>query len=204
VQLRFATGLTSEEYVSEEGWRQASLATCPLHPAGGCGFERHGTYVRVTPAGTRVARFYCRAGRTTFSLLPDCLASRLSGSLAAVEHVVTTVGVARSVEAAADHLRPDIELPGAVRWVRRRLGPVRAVLLAVVTLLPELAGVRPTLAAVGAQLGVPVLVAVRARAERHLPALAAPVGFHPQRRRGANRGAAAQHDLGPDGPGPPR
>jgi len=174
----------------------------PVASAGGCGLERHGTYGRVVPpAGTRVARFYCRAGRTTFSLLPDCLASRLSGSLAAVEQVVATVEAAPSVEAAADQLRPDIELPGAVRWVRRRLGPV---LVALVTLLPELAGTRPTRAAVGAQLGVPVLVAVRARAERHLPALAAPVGFHPRRRRGAGRGPGAPHDLGPDGPGPPR
>ena len=41
-----------------------------------------------------------------------------------VEKVVCVVEASRSVEAAADVLRPDIELPGAVRWVRRRLSPI--------------------------------------------------------------------------------
>jgi hypothetical protein len=47
------------------------------------------------------------------------------------------------VEAAADVLRPEITLPSAVRWIRRRLTPVRRALLAtadhVQAALPEIA-----------------------------------------------------------------
>jgi hypothetical protein len=99
---------------------------------------RHGTYARRTPTGMRIARYYCPTACATFSLLPDCLASHLPGTLDALEHVVATAATARSVEAAADLLRPDITLASAVRWVRRRLLPVRQTLLTVVTLLPDL------------------------------------------------------------------
>jgi hypothetical protein len=201
VQLRHQTALTSEEYVDTEAWRQASLDACPLHQAGGCGWRRLGTYIRVSPAGMRVARWYCPRGQTTFSLLPDCLAARLTGDLAEVERVVATVEASPSVEAAADKLRPDIELPGAIRWVRRRLGPVRAVLLALVTLLPDLAAsCRPTLGAVGQRLGTPVLRRVRAQAGKHLGSLAAPVGFGPRPRRARRSRTRREHDLGPDPP----
>jgi len=67
--------------VTEGAWRQARLEWCPLHPGGGCGFVRHGTYPRRDTAGMRVARWYCRQARMSFSLLPDCLCSRLRGSL---------------------------------------------------------------------------------------------------------------------------
>jgi hypothetical protein len=111
------------------------------------------------------------------------------------------VEAAASVESAADKLRPEIELPGAIRWVRRRLRPVRAVLLALVTLVPELAGsCQPTLGAVGQQVGTPVLRQVRAKAEKHLEALAAPVGFGPRPRPGRRGRAPREHDLGPDPP----
>src|SRR3989304_4962255 len=85
----------------------------------------------------RIARYYCPTAHETFSLLPDCLASHFPGALDPIEQGVATVGPARSVEAAAAVLRPDITLPSAVRWVRRRLMPVRRVLRAVVTLLPD-------------------------------------------------------------------
>jgi hypothetical protein len=151
--------------------------------------------------GMRVARFYCAAAHTTFSLLPDCLAAKLRGDLDEVERVVAAVAAAPSVEAAADKLRPDIELPGAIRWVRRRLGPVRAVLLALVTLVPALAGsCPPTLDGVGGRLGTPVLRQVRAEAEKHLVALAAPVGFSPRPHRVHGRRAPREHDPGPDLP----
>ena len=52
--------------------------------------------------------------------------------------MVAQVEAASSIEAAADVLRPDVVLPSAVRWVRRRLTVVRTALLAVVTLLPDL------------------------------------------------------------------
>jgi hypothetical protein len=149
----------------------------------------------------RVARYYCAAAQTTFSLLPDCLAAGLSGDLDEVERVVAAVEAAPSVEAAADKLRPDIDLPGAIRWVRRRLGPVRAVLLALVTLAPALAGsCPPTLGAVGERLGTPVLRQVRAEAEKHLSSLAAPVGFGPRPHRVQGGRTRREHDPGPDPP----
>jgi hypothetical protein len=76
VQLRHATPLTSDACLAERAWEKASLARCPRHPAGGCGFARHGTYARKTPTGMRVTRYYCPTAHETFSLLPDCLANR--------------------------------------------------------------------------------------------------------------------------------
>ena len=137
VQLRFACELTGAEYVSQGAWQKASLPRCPLHPNGGCGFTRHGTYARVTPPGTQIARWYCRTGHCTFSLLPDCLAARLPGTLAEVEAVVRAVEQAPSLEAACRNLRPDIELPGVLRWARRRVQAVHAALQALKGLLPD-------------------------------------------------------------------
>ena len=82
VQLRFETGLTGADYVTREAWREARLSRCPLHPRGGCGFARHGTYERKTPAGTLIARWYCPQG-----LLPDHLAARFPGTLSAAPGV---------------------------------------------------------------------------------------------------------------------
>ncbi|MBI5577168.1 MAG: hypothetical protein HY896_12510, partial [Deltaproteobacteria bacterium] len=54
----------------------------------------------------RIARYYCPESHTTYSLLPDCLASRLSGDLSDVEEVVAIVEASGSVEAAANIVRP--------------------------------------------------------------------------------------------------
>jgi hypothetical protein len=144
VQLRDPSPLTSEAYVAQQAWRHARLTQCPRHPAGGCGFARHGTYARRRPAGMRIARHYCPTAQETFSLLPDCLASRFPGARSTPsKRVVAQVESARSIEAAADALRPDIVLPSAVRWVRRRLTLVRATLLAVVTLCRICAATSP-------------------------------------------------------------
>ena len=88
---------------------------------GGSGFARHSTYSRVSPPGTQVARWHCPADQRTFSLLPDCLAARLSGTLAEVEAVVRAVERAAGPKAARGELRLDIELPAVLRWVRRRV-----------------------------------------------------------------------------------
>ena len=205
MQLRHPTALTSEDYVRQKGWRQASLERCPLHPGGGCGLERHGTYERVEPQGIRVARWYCPTGKTSFSLLPDCLASRLGGSLDAVEEVVSTVeakvAAGSSIETAAGEIRPDIDLPGAVRWVRRRLGPVRMVLLAILTLIPGRLGNEPRLGPVRAVLGTErVLVQLREIGAAHLGSLAPPVGFGPRLSRRCRRRRRTQQETGPDPP----
>jgi hypothetical protein len=203
VQLRYETGLTGAEYVTRRAWELAMLSRCPLHPGGGCGLARHTPYERKTPPGTWIARWYCREGHCTFSLLPDHLAARFPGELVTLDQVVLAAAEAPSVEAAADALRPDeITLPSAVRWLRRRLRRVSAVLVTVIGLFPErLAGSAPNLLAVGARLECsPVLPALRAFAHAHLAALPYPLGFH---HRGAGGGTARrrfQHHLGPDPP----
>ena len=202
MQLRYKTDFTSEEYVSQQAWRDASLAACPAHPGGGCLFARHGTYARLRPPGTRTARWYCRQDHCTFSLLPDCLAARLSGSLEEVEAAVVVVEEARSVEAAADRLRPDIDLPGALRWTRHRLGPVHRALRLLIALLPELLlGCPPTVQGFRARLGTEaVLMRLRAMAALHLPGLPPPLGFRTPARGSGESQIRRQHPMGPDPP----
>jgi hypothetical protein len=213
VQLRFDTGQTGEQYVTRELWRKASLDRCPLHPRGGCGFAGHGTYERKSPPGTRIARWYCKQGHQTFSLLPDHLAARFPGTLSEIERVVAAAERASSVQACADALRPVAHsLPSAMRWVRRRLRRVRALLPIVVAIVPQhLQGCAPTIHALHERLvGEPAagsvvdsaLVRLRDLLGVHLPALATPVGF---RHRGGNaveRGSALQQHTGPDPPPP--
>lgn len=164
---------------------------------------RHGTYPRCTPVGMRIARYYCPTAHETFSLLPDCVASHFPGELDAMEQVVATVERARSVEAAADLLRPDITLASAVRWIRRRLMPIRLALLTVVTLLPDLFNGDARLAAVRLALATPsALVALRTHAAPHLATLPTPLGFHPRSSRRAARPSAAPHGMGADRAGP--
>lgn len=153
----------------------------------------------------RIARYYCPTAHETFSLLPDCLASHFPGALDALEHVVATVEASRSVEAAADVLRPDITLPAAVRWIRRRLTPIRHALLAIVTLVPDLFTGDARLAAVRLALAAPcALVALRTQAGPHLATLPTPLGFHPRAARRDAPRAAIPHDMGADRAGPPR
>jgi hypothetical protein len=153
----------------------------------------------------RIARYYCPTAHETFSLLPDCLASHFPGELDAIERVVAIVETARSVEAAADGLRPDITLPSAVRWVRRRLTPVRRALLAIVTLLPDLFTGDARLAAVRLALATPAaLVALRTHAAPHLATLPTPLGFHPRTARRDTPARVAPHRMGADRASPAR
>jgi hypothetical protein len=199
VQLRDPSLLTSEAYVAQRAWQDATLARCPQHPRGGCGFARHGTYPRTTPAGMRITRYYCPTAHETFSLLPDCLASRFPGDLDDLERVVAHVDAAPGIEAAADGLRPDIVLPSAVRWVRRRLTLMRATLLAVVTLLPDRFGGDAHLGAVRAALDTDhALVTLRTRAAAILSALSRPLGFARPLRPPHGRRTRPQHHLGAD------
>jgi len=202
VQVRFATGLTSEEYVTQAGWLTASLERCPFHPEGGCGFARHTPYERVSPPGCLIARWYCRPAHTTISLLPDFLCSRLTGTLAEVEAVVVAVEAAPSLEAASETVRPDIELPGALRWTRRRVRLVHAGLAAAIGLLPGLlAGCEPTVTSVRSALAVEcVLVFARWAVSPHLAVLPPPLGFGPRPLRRRPSSTAIQQETGPDPP----
>ncbi len=202
MQVRFATGHTSEEYVSQKGWLSARLECCPLHPEGGCGFARHTMYVRVEPAGCWIARYYCRTGHTTFSLLPEFLCSRLTGTLAEVEAVVAAAEAAPSQEVASAEVRPAVELPGALRWLRRRTRLVHAGLAAAIGLLPGLlAGQVPTVTSIRSALAAEaVLVRLRCEAVEHLAALPPPLGFGPRPARRRPRPTALQQEAGPDPP----
>jgi hypothetical protein len=203
VQLRFHTGLTGAEYVSKEAWRLASLKRCPVHPHGGCGFARHGTYGRKTPPGTLIQRWYCRAAHVTFSLLPDHLAARFPGTLCEIEQVVVAVEQAKSVEAAADAVRgTSILFPSAVRWVRRRLALVRVVLTIVVGLYPQLLrGCAPSIAGLHGCLGCAQgLMQLREVAQAHLQTLPRPLGFHRRSLAGVQRKGRRQQSMGPAPP----
>jgi len=182
------------------------LERCPEHPEGGCGFASHGTYTRVEPPGCRIARWYCPTARKTFSRLPDCLSSRLRGSLAEVEQVAALVEGNRSMETAADVARPDILLPGAVRWTRRRSKTALAVLAIVVGLLPELlAGCEPTISSLRSRLGVePALPVLREHVAAQLHALPPPLGFGPRLERRWRSPVPSQQETGPDPPGAAR
>ena len=206
VQLRYETGLTGEEYVQAQAWRAASLERCPNHPHGGCSLARHGTCARKTPRGTRIARWYCPESQTTISLLPDCLAARLPGELDTLEAVVAHAERAPSRTAAGDALRPDpVELPGAMRWVERRVRLVHHVLSLVIGLLPEpLARCIGEVGAVRARLKTETaLRALRTLVAQQLPVLPAPLGFPPHRLGATNRLRARQHKMGPDPPPAP-
>ena len=203
MQLRFESRLTGEEYVSQKAWRNASLIRCPLHPKGGCGFARHGTYERLSPPGTRIARWYCPQGHRTFSLLPDWLAARLPGTLAEVEAVVIGVEQAKSLEGACAHLRLEIELPGVLRWARRRVQAIHGALNTLKGLLPErFAGCEPKLQDFAVRLGVEaVLPSLREIAAAYLPQLPAPLGFSPRWASGGEQDRTCQHSVGADPPG---
>jgi hypothetical protein len=136
-----------------------------------------------------VPRFRCPKERTTISLLPAFLAARLPATLDEIERAIDVAERAPSLAAAADAARPaDAEHAvtsiSATRWLRRRLRPIAAALLAIVTLVPELAGCAPTLAAIRARLGITrVLVGLRELASSLLGALAPPLGLCTRGRR---------------------
>lgn len=184
MQILLDWQLADEEYVSERGWETATLAACPFHPEGGCGLERLGSYGRVEPPGTRIARWWCPVAATSVSLLPSFLAARLSGTLADVEDVVARVEAADSIASVVDAIRPaDAEdavgFASALRWIRRRVKAITAALLAIATLLPDrFLGVVHTIAGFRAALGCArVLVPLRGVAAAHLRALPTPLGF---------------------------
>lgn len=144
----------------------------------------------------RVARVRCVRTLAVISLLPDCMAAGVSGTLAEIEDAAAevesrgkvsmeTLAVARRPVAESD---PDGDhVAGAVKWLRRRRGWVAAVLCVAVTSLPQLVGCRPTVAECRAALGVEsVLVALRAELGTALRDVPPPVGLV-VRSRGAPR-----------------
>ncbi len=183
VQLVWTNPPTDTRYVTDRAWERATLECCPFHDDGRCGLQRLGSYPRVWPVGARVARFWCPLAATSISLLPDFLAARISGSIDEVEAVVDAVERAGSLAQAIEMVHPAavegaISLTSARRSIERRVRPIRAVLRACVTLLPDLAGCAPSLAEVRRRLGVDrVLLELRRRLAHHLGSWLAPFGF---------------------------
>ena len=148
-----------------------------------------------------VPRWYCRDAHQTFSLLPDCMSARLEGSLDEAEQVVVRVEESPSVEAAAKKLRPDLEVAGAVRWVRRRVQGVRDSLVILLTVLPGSLGVDARLVEVRRNLATErALVALRDIGTAHLQVLPRPLGFRPAGVRTSKREERLQHKTGADPP----
>ena len=115
--------------------------------------------------------------------------------------MVRAVEQAPSLEAACRNLRPEIELPGVLRWARRRVQAVQAVLQAFKGLLPDRFPCPATLAAFATCLGVlEVLVALRPIGEPFLANMSTPLGFRPRCPRGSGCGGACQQPMGPDPP----
>ena len=199
VQLRLKTALTGEDYVKRKAWLDATAPPCPWHKKD-CQLVPHGTYERRTPEGTRIRRFRCRQSGRTVSLLPDCLAARLPGTLEEVEAIVRGAEQAPSLAEAAIEARPeDMDIGAAQRWTSRRWRPVQQCLELLRTLDPERFGaVEPTVIAFGAALGTAAVLAhLRAVAAQRLQALPAPVGFHPARKKAVDRSARKlQHKTG--------
>src|SRR5690606_41863177 len=83
---------------------------------------------------------------------------------------------------AAQGIGPGVLAVGhAMRWLRRRTGPVRTGLTALVTLLAALAGVDATITAVREALGTEqVLVTTRGLMNEQLASLCHPVGLRPR------------------------
>lgn len=179
MQIRYSVNLKVSEYIQQCAWEQAKLECCPFHPEGNCGLKKNGAYPRKFPKYCLIARWYCPKAHQTISLLPDCFASRLSGTLDEVEAVVNLAELCVSQEQAAEKLRQDITLPSAVRWLRRRLKYVREVLMTVTGLLGE--GTCPNLKSFREKYSVKmVLSKLRGLVTEHLHSLHPIVGFGPR------------------------
>jgi len=202
MQIRFATDLSAEEYVRQEAWKKATLDNCPKHPQGGCGFSKNGTYRRKYPGGTKIARWYCPEGHITFSLLPDCLSCRLSGALDEVEAIILEVENSPSQEGAAERIRIDIELPGVLRWMRRRIHLVRSALTMLIELIPSLFGdCNPSISSFRSTLCVEtVLPELRSHGSLYLHLLPPPLGFGPRPEPKKFKKNHFQHKTGTDPP----
>ena len=185
-RMKFAG--TAEHYSTSDGYQEAPRPRqCPH-----CGstdrdhLRIHGTYPRQTPPGTKIRRFLCPVTRRTVSVLPDCFAAHVPGTLEQLEATVRTVEGTGSVTAAA-RVESVVRQPHCVplvtvalwRWARRRVRWVAQLLRTVKGLLPErFAGVDPTLEAFARQLHCEcVLRELRRVAAAYLQSLPAPLGF---------------------------
>ena len=150
-----------------------------------------------------VARYFCYTEEITFSLLPDFLCSRVSGTLEEVEAVVSMIenvaDIASSDETGLDSIsvtdpdfvgeiektEMDMNLYDSItsdsRWTYRRLIWVFNLLMIMITQFPEMFGdCRPTLSSFRSVLGPgSILVQLRILAGDKVHELPLPVGLNP-------------------------
>jgi len=211
VQVRLNTSLTLEEYVTRKGWVRARILRCPFHPQGGCGFHKNGYYGRITPVSLKIARMYCPSSQATVGLIPDFLASRVSGTLQAMEDAVVTYESMGSISLAADAVRPPgmvdedeepITLEATARWLRRRVKWITATLITVTGLFPDLfVGVSPTVQSFRGHLGTDsVMMELRGICSDRLSHLPYPLGFGHRSKSGKSRYIKDQQSMCPDRP----
>lgn len=108
-----------------------------------------------------------------------------------------------SLERAADALRTDlIDLPGALRWLRRRIRLVQRCLVLMIGLFPDHLGeCTPQVNAVRQRLGCDaVLMALRSLASQQLSLLPSPLGFYPHWIDGGDLTSPDQQRTGRDPP----
>ena len=118
--------------------------------------------------------------------------------------MVNTVEQTDSLEDACATLRLEIELPGVLRWVRRRVQAVHTALSVLIGLIPEhFSGCEPTLSSFAERLGVvSVLPLLRQMGAPFLHMLLVPLGFRPRSVRVGKPDYRCQHAMGPDPPQP--
>ncbi len=185
MQFRHESGLTAEEYVSRQAWREASAPACLRGGSVRCRLYGHGTYGRKFLAGMRVARWYCADCQESCNALPDCLSARLPGTLACAE-AVSSFADDHGIHAAARQWRGEAaDCSSARRWVRRRVLLVRECLTVFRGLEPSLLlGVALLVGAFRERLEVPVaLIELRRLGSGGLVHIPYPVGFDLRRRR---------------------
>ena len=139
----------------------------------------------------------------TFSLLPDCLAARLPGTLQGVEEAVAAAEAAPSLAVAVEAVRAGAVLPrGAMRWLVRRVRLVRRSLTAVRGLFPDrFLGCAAEVGAFRVRLQTAAaLVHLRELGAEQLPRLPAPLGFSTGTPGAADRSGDFQHKMGADPP----
>ena len=147
---------------------------------GFCGSTRKGRYSRIGRVA-RTIQARRAAGGEVQARYPTALLRTCAGSWRRVERVVRAAEQATSRECAANTLRTDaIKLPGALRWVGRRVRGVQLFLSLIISLYPvKFGGLEPTVSAFGDALGSGPLLAPAARQRSGAAALAADPGRLP-------------------------
>ena len=203
VQLRDPSSLTSEAYVAERAWHEGKPHALSAASAWAAAGSRAMAPIRGNADGDADLRGTTVPRPTKPSaVLPDCLASRFPGDLDDLERVVAHVDAARSIEAAADVLRP-----GQRAALGRAVGaaPVdagaRDAASTVVTLLPDLFRGDTHVAAVRDGAGTPTHALVTPAGPCRdvvLAALPRPLGFAPSPYRSRSHAGPAAAPT-PDG-----